>query len=234
MKRTIILSIFTFLCFSLNAQSTWVNYDFYIEPELVKEAAEQFKEFFESETGKALPTAILTDHTMGDLDYSHSMSFISDDVDQLGKLFDPMNSRNEDFQKLSIWFSENAEMIGSQTGMMIAGTEQIPSNTFQTIYSIDVVDPMATKKAFSTLLKDSKKLLKEYNVELSLHRGLSGQDNGVNYYILASFKDYSAMVKAIKAMFSSNGFVTYSKATMNNVTVEVDSRSIMAVFNAPK
>ena len=215
----------------LSAQ-TWVNWDVNVPQEKQEEMMVMWNTFMETKTGKALPYNFMSQLEMGEATHNMSLSFIGDDADALAALFDyDAIMQNPDFAKPFMWFGQNVEPHRTQTGYQIAGSEQKGGNFYQALWGIEVADPATTAAAFVDLIVDTKPLLEEYNVDISIHQALAGQEGAISHYILGNFKDYVTFLKASQAMYQSPGFAKFAQATSANVNPLTTTRMLMGAWN---
>lgn len=240
MKKITLLSIT--LIYSITssfAQTSWINYEFTVSPDKQEAFIGALNTFMTSETGKTLPMAFLTENTLGKQEEcTHHVSFICEDPDQAGKLLDPTNWENGDYQKMG----EAMTTLGtlprrSFSGMPIVQSSQKPNNGFQMIYAMNVPfsSQMDVATAFGEVVEKIQPLLDENNMELSLHQHIGGDDRNVTHWALESHKDYASMLKAQQKLMQSPEFgKMFSAMGAGNVTNPLTiGRTILMVWNAP-
>ena len=221
------------------AQTSWINYEFTVSPDKQEAFVGALSAFMTSETGKTLPTAILTENTLGNQgECTHHVSFICDNPDQAGKLLDPTNWGNGDYQKMGEAMTELGTLPGrSFSGMPVVQSSQKPSNGFQMIYAMNVPfsSQMDVATAFGEVVKKLQPLLDENNMELSLHQHIGGDDRNITHWALESHKDYATMLKTQQKLMQSPEFSEMFMAmgagnVSNPWTI---GRTILKVWNAP-
>lgn len=232
MKNTSTFTLLFLLTIGQISAQTWVNWDFTVPQEKQEEMTILWNTFMETESGKALPLNFLSQLEMGEATHNMSISFIGDDPDAMSALFDYQAiMQNPEFMKPFMWFGQNTEPHRTQTGYQIAGSAEKEGNFYQALWGLEVSNPGATAAAFTQLLVDTKSLLDEYNVELSIHQALAGQEGAISHYILGNFKDYATFIKASQAMYQSEGFGKYANATAANANPLTTTRTIMGAWN---
>ena len=122
MKHFFQLLLMTSLGLNLTAQ-TWVNFDFTVPMDKAELFNANWAEFMNTETGKSLPTCFMSQHEMGAATHNTSISFVSDDVQDMAPLFDYQAIfQNPDFMKMYAWFGMNVEPTRQQTGVRLMGS----------------------------------------------------------------------------------------------------------------
>ena len=233
MKNALILTILLNAAVVQMSAQTWVNWDFTVPMEKQEEMMTTWATFMESESGKALPLNFVSQLEMGEATHNMSISFIGDDIDAMSALFDYQSiMQDPDFMAPFMWFGMNTETHRTQTGYQIAGSEEKEGNFYQALWGLEVANPAATAEAFAQLLVDTKPLLDEYNVELSIHQALAGQEGAISHYILGNFKDFGTFISASQVMYASPGFGKFAQATAANVNPLTTTRTIMGAWNA--
>ena len=234
MKHFFQLLLMTSLGLNLTAQ-TWVNFDFTVPMEKAELFNANWAEFMNTETGKSLPTCFMSQHEMGAATHNTSISFVSDDVQDMAPLFDYQAIfQNPDFMKMYAWFGMNVEPTRQQTGVRLMGSTAKEGNFYQGFWGIEVADPMATAAAFAELVKDSQPILDELNVEIALHQAMAGQEGAISHYISANFKDYATFMTASQTMYQSEGFGKFAQATAANRNSLTWTRANMNAWNLPE
>ncbi len=238
MKKVSNLIIISF-CSALvsYAQPSWINYEFNVPPQKQESFVNALNKFFASETGKNLPMAFLTEQTLGNQEVTHHVSFVSDDVDLMGKMLDPANWQNGDYQEMGQTMTELGTLpLRSFTGMHIVQSAQT-SNGFQVIYAMNVPfdKQMFLAESFQNTVKEMQPLLDKLSMELALSQHIAGDDRGVTHYAVESHKSYADFLRAQGVLMQSPEFAKMFDAmgqsnVQNPFTI---ARTTLMVWNVP-
>lgn len=241
--KSSIITVFVVLIsmFSSSAQESWINYEFDVPPEKAEAFVGALNTFFNTKTGKSLPIAYLTEQTLGNQEVTHHVSFVSDDVDLMGKLLDPSNWESEDWMKLGMAMTELGTLpIRSFSGMPIVASLPKPeaNNGFQVIYAMRVGfnEQMNILQSFQSSVSAMQPLLDDLNIEISLHQHIAGDDRNVTHWAIESHQNYASFLRAQQRMMQSaemgKMFDAMGRANVQNpMTI---ARTVLIAWNTPK
>ncbi|MDA9313093.1 hypothetical protein N9515_10770 [Vicingaceae bacterium] len=237
-KISTILIIAFFTVFTSQAQTSWINWEFNVPPQKQDAFVGAINTFFNSETGKKLPMAYLTEQTLGNNEVTHHLSVVSDNADAIGKMLDPSNwQKNGDYQAMGQVMTELGTLpLRSFAGMPLVQSTQ-KGNGFQVIYSMEVPFDQMTPitEAFQNLVNTMQPLLDDLSGEMSLHQHIAGDDRGVTHYALESYKSYADYLRAKNKLMQAPEFGEMFEAMgqgniHNPYTI---ARTMLIMWNAP-
>jgi hypothetical protein len=237
--KKISISLLLALCatFTTQAQTSWINWEFNVPPQKQEAFVGALNAFFTSETGKKLPMAYLTEQTLGNNEVTHHVSVQSDDVDAVGKMLDPSNWENGDYQAMGQAMTTLGTLpLRSFTGMPLAQSSQ-KGNGFQMIYFINVPfdQMMPVTGAFQNLITTMQPLFDELSMEMSMHQHIAGDDRGVSHYAVESHKSYADYLRAQNKLMQAPEFgemfeVMGKGKVQNTYTI---ARTMLMMWNVP-
>ena len=238
MKLFLTSVMLAFTIFTSHAQTSWINWEFNVPLQKQEAFVEALNTFFTSETGKELPTAYLTEQTLGNNEVTHHVSVLSEDPDAIGKMLDPSNwQMNKDYQNMGQTMTELGTLpLRSFTGMPVVMSSQ-KENGFQMIYSLNVPfdQIMTITEAFQNLAKNSQKMFDELSMEMSMHQHIAGDDRGVNHYVMETHKSYADYLRAQQKLMQSPQFAkmfeVMGKGKVQNPNTI--ARTVLMMWNVP-
>ena len=174
---------------------------------------------------------------MGNNEVTHHVSVLSDDVDAIGKMLDPSNWENGDYQAMGQAMTTLGTLpLRSFTGMPLAQSSQ-KGNGFQIIYFINVPfdQMMPVTGAFQNLITTMQPMFDELSMEMSMHQLIAGDDRGVSHYAVESHKSYADYLRAQNKLMQAPEFgemfeVMGKGKVQNTYTI---ARTMLMTWNAP-
>ena len=239
-----VVCVFVSCLFALTgyAQSpSWLNFEIKTTPDKIPTIIEAFSVFYASETGKKTPMAVLTENTLGNQDQcTHHVSFLSDNYSAISDMLNPaVWETNADWMQLGAAMGA----IGVMPTMAFSGAPIVQSRAYpeaqhgiQVIWALDVQsfnDQVSVVAGFSTFVEQMQPYFDNTKMELSLHQHMAGDDRSIDYWILASHKDYAEYMQTMADMSTNENFLALMKAfgdAQNPMTI---MRSVLQVWNAP-
>ena len=229
--------IITCAVFTIQAQSSWVNYEFNVPPQKQEAFVDALNTFMNSETGQNLPMTYLTEQTLGNQEVTHHISFSSDDVDAMGKMLDPSNWQNEDYQAMGQKMTELGTLpLRSFTGMPVVESPQ-KGNGFQVIYALNVPfdKMMSFTESYQNAVVSMGPLFDELSMEMALSLHIAGDDRGVTHYAVESHESYAHFLKAQGALMQAPEFgeMFESMGQSNVKNPFTIARTMLMMWNVP-
>ena len=242
MKNVMCVLFVCLFAFAGYAQSpSWVNFEIKTTPDKIPAIIEAFTVFYATETGKKTPMAVLTENTLGDQEQcTHHMSFLSNDYSAISSMLSPtVWETNADWMQLG----EAMGAIGVMPTLAFSGAPIVQSQAYpdaqhgiQVIWALDVQsfnDQESVVTGFATFVQQMQSYFDNTKMELSLHQHMAGDNRSIDYWILASHKDYAEYMQTMADMSTNENFLALMKAfgdAQNPMTI---MRSVLKVWNAP-
>ena len=188
----------------------WSVYHFEVKPGFDEEVVNAFDRFFDSETGKSMPYAALGSALFSSSkdDWSHQVIFASPNKADLAKMYSGMLQQSKDYALFGSSLDRSIEGVAAYLGKSILG-EDIPENSYSTIYELSVSDPATYVEAFSDL-RDAIIDKSDGKLGVVLHQFISGNEHGATHVAVISAPSFQAMLDYTDLIFSSQEMATFA------------------------
>ena len=212
MKTLLITFLALVMSFQVMAQDFfWTVYNFKVKNGDDAKVLNAIDKFMESETGKAMPPAILTSKLFGSTqaDFTHHLAFFTDDKAVFGKMYSGVLQQSADFQLMGSELDPSIKNGGSYLGKSVETSFGSQGN-YRTLISLSVTDPV-------TYLSEFKKFAStittqwEGKIGMVLHRFLSGSEPGVTHIAVISAPDFETLLDFSDKIYESKEFSEFNK-----------------------